>query len=191
MLPPNYQPPALFTTTWFRRVIGTQNGEADTSNPDSTVVIQNPVPTVYQVGNILSTDPYSGYQWEKNSVNIPGATSQSYVVTSPGAYSVGVDSAGCWGYSQEVVVSSVDVDDLEYNNSVSVAPNPARNQITVRATQSEVGAARIMNLLGRIVKTFSLKEKGTVVDVSDLNSGTYILIVPGSPHSYPLKLFIE
>lgn len=46
------------------------------------------------------------YQWSKNSVNINGATAQTYAATSAGTYSVTVSASGCADKSGSVTVTS-------------------------------------------------------------------------------------
>ena len=61
-------------------------------------------------GNVLSvTGAYTGYQWASGSpipAPIAGATSSSYTATVDGSYYIGVDSAGCEGYSPVAFVFS-------------------------------------------------------------------------------------
>jgi hypothetical protein len=56
------------------------------------VVLCNPISVTLDAG--ISGAFYS-YQWKKNNIIIPGATSQTYTVTSPGTYTIDVGSAGC------------------------------------------------------------------------------------------------
>jgi hypothetical protein len=90
-----------------------------TGNSTSLVVsvINNPTPTITANGPTaicsnssveLITNAYSGvsYQWEKNSVAIPGATSQSYMATSAGTYRVSQTANNCSKKSPTISVTT-------------------------------------------------------------------------------------
>ncbi|MCY7410919.1 MAG: hypothetical protein LH473_11650, partial [Chitinophagales bacterium] len=54
------------------------------------------LPTITQVGYVLTSSIASSYQWQFNSVDIPGATLQSYTATSTGFYTVVIgNETGC------------------------------------------------------------------------------------------------
>ena len=68
------------------------------------------VPVIYGPGSntcpdptfMLSTMPYSTYQWYRNGLAIPGATDQGYEVSVVGSYAVyATDSFGCGGASAD------------------------------------------------------------------------------------------
>ncbi|MBK9456410.1 MAG: T9SS type A sorting domain-containing protein [Bacteroidetes bacterium] len=64
------------------------NGNID-ENITETISISAGGPTTFcQGGNVLITAIYSGatVQWKKNGINIPGATSPTYLVTTKGTY---------------------------------------------------------------------------------------------------------
>lgn len=66
----------------------------------------------------LTANTGSGFQWKKDGVDIFGATSNSYVVTTPGDYSVGATISGCSSAESAPIVVS-------YANS---APVPTLSQ---------------------------------------------------------------
>ncbi len=57
-------------------------------------------------GVLLSTQPFSTYQWAKDSADISGATLQSFTATQSGSYAVRVtDAMGCMATSPGVAVT--------------------------------------------------------------------------------------
>jgi hypothetical protein len=52
-------------------------------------------------------DPTYSYQWQRDNVNIPGATSRSYTATQSGNYRVVVTQAGCASVTSNVVQVTV------------------------------------------------------------------------------------
>jgi hypothetical protein len=64
-----------------------------TNDPGYTVSLTLPTDSIICAGNsvlltAMSSKPGLSYQWRRNNVNIPGASSNTYLVTSGGAYSV-------------------------------------------------------------------------------------------------------
>ena len=86
-----------------------------TSKP-VTITSSPATPTIVPAGPITLCEPdtanldggtgYATYQWLKDGIAIPGATSQAFVAHSTGSYSVRVtNAAGCTGTSQAVSVT--------------------------------------------------------------------------------------
>lgn len=54
----------------------------------------------------MNANPGDGYQWQKDGIDIPGATAQTYVATETGNYAVTVTNAGgCSGTSNAVSIT--------------------------------------------------------------------------------------
>lgn len=63
---------------------------------------------------------------------------------------------------------------LEYTkNDIKVYPNPAKNQIQISSKSSIQGNAILYDILGNTIKSFKLENE--VIDVSNVNSGVYLL----------------
>src|SRR5206468_2307082 len=68
----------------------------DSSGNSDTLILNNfitvfstpPFPTITQASYTLTSSPANSYQWQFNSVDIPGATNQSYDVLQTGYYTV-------------------------------------------------------------------------------------------------------
>ncbi len=102
----NYQPTALNTTTWYKRVV-TNSYSIDTSTAIEIKV--NPLPTVTlnqdsidiwcegdTVGILANTNSVvPAYQWQQNGENIQGATNNFYKANTTGYYTVTVRALGC------------------------------------------------------------------------------------------------
>lgn len=92
--------------------------------------------TICTGGSVTLNAPYNfnvNYQWKKNGVNIAGATSNSYVATQAGTYTLYVQSvAGCYLTTNAIVVT--------------IQPNPVSNFTylvtgnTVNFTNTSTGA---------------------------------------------------
>ncbi|WP_160143946.1 DUF6443 domain-containing protein [Chryseolinea soli] len=103
------------TTITFRAKI--QSGVCAAVYSATAAVRVYPLPTITYSGTII---PYggtvtlaggSGYaarSWQRNGVNIPGATGTSYTVTQPGKYSLTVQGVGLeWQTTGQLVITGV------------------------------------------------------------------------------------
>ena len=68
------------------------------------------------------------------------------------------------------------VDKIEDNLDVSLYPNPTSDIINIRYNNA-IDAIRIYNLLGQEVKNVTLNKSRTQIDMSNFNSGMYIVEV--------------
>jgi len=153
-----------------------------------TVYPTPPFPTITQVGYILTSSAATFYQWQLNSVDIPGATNQSFTILQTGYYTVIVgDSNNCKNSTTlYVLISGID----EVNDSnISIHPNPSNGNFIVELLQSEnFGEVSIdvVNTLGQ--KVFSSEEKIITadfskgvrtykkeIDLSDVANGIYFI----------------
>ncbi|WP_075590834.1 Ig-like domain-containing protein [Labilibacter marinus] len=71
------------------------------------------------------------------------------------------------------VASNTNVNVIEADNSLKVFPNPAKHQFTIKS--KEAGTYKLFDIQGRICKQKEQKSKKHTVQVSDLQSGLYIL----------------
>jgi hypothetical protein len=119
---------------------GNQSSCTATVNVQPAAIIVVGQTTVCQ-GETISASANIGdsYQWKKDGINIPGATTQNYVATTSGAYTVEVTNAGgCSGESiptSFVVNENPTVDISPAGNAFLCAPN-GTTQLT--ATQSSI-----------------------------------------------------
>jgi PKD repeat protein len=119
-----------------------------------TVYATPAFPTITQNGSTLTSSPASGYQWQFNSVDIAGATNQSYTATQNGFYTVIVsDSNGCVN-STTLYVDVTGIDDLPDGILLSIYPNPSGGNLVIDASGIQAGsiiAIKVINSLGQII----------------------------------------
>ncbi|MBC8173765.1 MAG: T9SS type A sorting domain-containing protein [Chitinophagales bacterium] len=96
------------------------------------------------------------YQWKKDGVNIPGATSKNYTATTIGDYrNVVSDANGCVKTSPiTTIIKTCRMGDVS-SNELNVFPNPSSTSITIsfNTTESLSGNGKliILNMLGEVV----------------------------------------
>ncbi|MAT38621.1 MAG: hypothetical protein CL946_03350 [Ectothiorhodospiraceae bacterium] len=90
-------------------------------------------PSITVEGTKLSADEAYRYQWYRNGIAIPGATSRELTAPSSGMYSIAVyNRKGCSALSDEVQVTVSHADNLpSRSNLVSLYPDPVENVLHV------------------------------------------------------------
>jgi hypothetical protein len=96
-----------------------------------TVYDTPPFPTITQNGSTLTSSPATTYQWQFNSVDITGATNQSYTVTQTGLYTVVIsDSNGCVNATTLYVLIS-GIEETSPDVELAVYPNPSNEVFNI------------------------------------------------------------
>ena len=136
-------------------------------------VIDTPVSTVRQSGDsVVCTITGSAYQWYLNGQIVSGATSQFYIPTTNGSYSVMVtNSAGCQGVSAATTYVNVGINNV-VNEHISVYPNPASDIVFIKADQ-EVKETKLIDGIGNKIKHQTEDAGG--INISDVSSGIYFV----------------
>ncbi len=160
----------------YEVMVTNANGCIGTSSIINLTVDTPITPTVVINGaGIASTGSgYTTYQWYKNGTTpIPGATSYTYNTNHVAAnYSVTVtDPAGCSNTSNSITVLGIS-NVNEYNNDVTIYPNPASSVIYIQAAV-KVNVS-VYSIQGKMILQ---KQDAKDLNISDLASGFYMIQV--------------
>ncbi len=157
------------------------NGQCQVSaNVTVNVSSIPPQPTITTSGSTLTCiPPATGYQWYLNGSPISGATSQTYLATQNGWYSVWVsNSSGCQNSSSSVYVSVTGIQNISSVQGIYITPNPAFDYIEVTSSKHKNIIIRVMDLSGKEIYKDKLNfeniEKQTL-DISKFESGVYLI----------------
>ena len=189
-------PTYLASTSGSYSIAITDNG--CTSNLSNSIVVNviqpPPTPTIVWNGTQFTTAATGvTYQWLLNGNPITGATSANYTPTAIGTYSLQVAANGCSSTSDSytLVVTSVDPT-LTLSNSCEVYPNPAQNDFVIKLFEAPEKTVDIVmiNSVGKVVKTFKVKNKLNVIKTNGLSSGVYYLKISGDKFNEVKKLEI-
>lgn len=185
-------------------------GEYDVSlittgdNGNDTLLLENyitvyatpPFPVITQNGLLLTSSPAAGYQWQFNSIDIPGATNQSYSVTQTGYYTVLVfDENGCKN-STTVYVTLTGTDDLINTAGISIYPNPSEGIFLVESVGGNNGELhlQVVNAIGQLLYDYQqaagmpLKE---YIDLSSMPDAVYFLKIIDDHKAFTVKLLLN
>lgn len=182
------------TITWTY-----DDGNGNTSSQTQDVTI-NPIDnSVTQLDATTLSANATGYayQWvdcDNAFSSISGATNQTFLATSNGNYAVVIDNGTCDITSGCTSINSVGIKVPVYNN-FSIYPNPATSSITLDLLNIDDvhnKTARIVNNLGQSVLDIQVvANKMISVNISELSSGVYFVVIEGNDYSYVQKLIIE
>ncbi len=115
-----------------------------------------------------ANDNFPTFDYDQNS------TSDYYVYQNQGPYNDGFIISFC---VESLIYTSVD-DSPSLNNDLTIYPNPAKNQLNIRANSSEIQSIEIYDIIGKLIKSINTQfRKFIVVDISLLVPGTYTISV--------------
>ncbi|HYV94039.1 MAG TPA: PKD domain-containing protein [Chitinophagales bacterium] len=163
-----------------------------------TVYATPAIPAISQTGYTLTSTPAFAYQWQLNSVDIPGATNQSYMIMQTGFYSVVVSNQqGCVSSSTLLYVLISGVENVFGAGSFSIDPNPSSGIFMVKWLNGSMDAVTIevSNAIGQ--RIFSSEEKkvnenfSKTIDLSGFASGIYFLEIKFEGKFFIDKIVIE
>jgi uncharacterized repeat protein (TIGR03803 family) len=141
------------------------------NNPDVTVTTSSATLTANATG--------AAYQWldcTNNFAVIPGATNQSFTPAANGNYAVAVTQNSCTDTSSCNNITGIGIAEHTANNMMFVSPNPSSGIFNVES--STLNASYIItDITGRVVASGQLTGKQTSIDLSNAQSGVYILKV--------------
>jgi PKD repeat protein len=120
-------------------------------------------------------------------------------MTKPGVYFVSyslTDPSGNKALTAQRLVQVVDftgIEELGSNTNLSVYPNPSNGMFTVSAkNNTNITNIKVMDILGKVVYSQSMKTNNTQVDITNMNKGLYMIILEDDNNkSYSGKIVVE
>lgn len=177
------------TTTYQVTVTDALTGQVESTSVTVQVTpMQLPIITEVLTGTLGTTGSANdSYQWFINGNPISGANSQYYSPLFSGDYSVVVTNVnGCTANSSVFSYqASVGMNEL-FENEVVLYPNPADEVISVFVTESLVGEDYVLiDLNGKSIQKGTLEQKNSEINIKELKSGTYLLVVGQNKGRFP------
>jgi len=162
------------TTTTYTVTITDANGCITMDELIVNVVPTVIAPTITQNGNVLTCSTEVSYQWKLNTVDIPGATNQTYTITIGGFYSCAViTETGCPTESAPFYAAPVGINELTSPPAWEIFPNPATDELFI--STSEINCMiGMLNVLGQeVISPRPLHEGVMTINVKNLAAGIY------------------
>ncbi len=148
-----------------------------------TVYSTPPLPTITDSGDVLTSSYASSYQWQFNSVDIPGATNQSYTATQTGFYTVIItDENGCVS-STTVYVEITGIENVTGDSGLSVYPNPSTGNFIIELPGQPTGKKLTIEVVTPLnQKIFSStttmdNPEENKINLTGIAAGVYFIIV--------------
>ncbi|HNU33109.1 MAG TPA: fibronectin type III domain-containing protein, partial [Bacteroidia bacterium] len=137
------------------------------NNPNATISYTTPLSFCAPGSVVLTSSTFSGvsYQWQKNSVDIAGATFQNYSATSNGTYRVRQTANGCFKYSPAL--------------SVTTATTVAAT-ITANGPVTFCTGGSVVLSVNNAVPGYSYQWKNNNVNISGATQSSYTAAAAGS-----------
>jgi hypothetical protein len=121
----------------------------------------------------------ASYQWLDcdNAMSvITGETNATYVATVNGNYAVEVTENGCVDTSACVSISTVGIQDISWEESLRLFPNPSLGPITVQFNQIQKYVdCRLLSIDGKILQNSAFLNTESVEMIIDQPTGIYFL----------------
>ncbi len=76
------------------------------------------------------------------------------------------------------ISSTVSVDEIEKQIALSVSPNPASENVSIKVSNFEKGNIKIVDVLGNVIKNETFSGSKTV-NVAEFRNGVYFIIISG------------
>jgi hypothetical protein len=123
-------------------------------------------------------------------------TGNQFTALVPGNYLITVtDSCGNVWNDSVTVQNTVGVDEIINTSGISVAPNPAQNEVTVVAkSQGEfIQQVHLYNSLGQVVYILTTENLTSAIQIPVLGfeDGMYVLVITTSENTFQSKLIIS
>ena len=152
--------------------------------------------SIIQQGDTLSSFGAYGYQWDLNGNLIPGATSDYYVATQSGEYSVQItDGNGCQATSSDVLIT-LGINNVTANSEVEIYPNPASGSFNIKYTGPAINNCQVtlLDMPGARVmeRNLSLSHAETIqINVRELPKGIYLLQMQSEDMLVVRKMLVQ
>ncbi len=190
---------ALGEGTYSVTVTDAGNGCSSTLSFNIQAGYNFPV-SISQSGDTLTATTSPNYQWYHNGVLVPGATSQTFVLTEGGYFYCIVGSQNCEFTSNTIETSCIcsnGIEDNSFFQGISVFPNPANEELNVVITLTSVEAASVtlIDMTGRRIWLKNEKDKANnfawQIPVADIAAGNYFVQVNVGGQTKNVKVLVK
>lgn len=127
----------------------------------------------FQIGNTLI---YYGISEGTDTLCLKLQHSNNPNLTQTFEAYITVEKDSPFGFQNEEPKGRTDLTNFQnLSNLITVFPNPATDFLNIISEKEPVQKAEIFDISGKLIKTFSLDNFETKIDITDLESGSYFL----------------
>jgi len=165
-------------------------GKINPVDGNVTIISQNPVGQSFVLAG-ATIDPFNSIYYYKDNNNFIGVD----IITGNIMSSVSIDYSQSNGnffdfyYYANEKKSLLSTENIDDENNFNFYPNPAKDQISI--TTNFLNRLEIIDVFGRVYKSYDNIYNGANIDLSTLSSGTYFLKVYFDNKSSVMKLMVE
>jgi hypothetical protein len=148
-------------------------------------------PVINGIGKVLYSSYNNNNQWYFESQKIEAATQSSYNPTQEGFYYVvHQDNNGCESKSDGFLFQFVNLNSINTNKLIQLYPNPATNEVLMKHPYKEEVKIEIIDFNGKLLSEKLSTQATVTLNVSDLNSGYYLVKCTSSKGVEWIKLSV-
>jgi PKD repeat protein len=180
----------LVAKTVVYNVITDWDFTVNPANSNFTTTIINGEVTFDNVDNLDS------YSWDFGDSNMSTASNPTHTYLVNGDYMVSLTVTKCGEtstYTQSVLIDNLSTPEFDLIQSISLSPNPVKNELNINFnTIKEDIVISLNDITGKQVlkKEMDIKEN-TVIDMSVLSSGLYLLNISSGDRLFITKILKE
>ena len=174
------------------------DGSGNTASSSQTITVSSSPDMTTAVSGVSITANQAGavYKWLNCNTGysiIAGATNQTYTAAVNGTYAVLVKIGNCSDTSACVSISNVGINESDLKAQFIIYPNPFTWQTTISFSEEQKNTTiKIMDVLGKEVKTINVTGKQLTIEKGDMQSGIYFVqLIDGSKSAVIKKIVIE
>lgn len=135
----------------------------------------------------------ASYQWidcDNSNTLISGETNQTFTASSNGNYAVIVTENGCTDTSNCLLVNTIGIEGVNYDEVIVVYPNPTEDLVHIRwENNANKIIYKVVALDGKtVVKEKTINSNNFTVDLSKETSGVYFIKIKSSNRSEVVKV---
>lgn len=86
--------------------------------------------------------------------------------------------------------SLVSTQEFVFANSISLFPNPTKDILTIQSTTEKINSIEILGITGNLIESLSFQENKIQIDVSELQSGMYLVKIVSNKEKTAYKKLI-
>lgn len=149
--------------------------------------IDSSVSNINGVFTSNESSSYSTFQWYDCSTNTPmiGETNESFTPTYNGSFQVQITKGDCSELSTCVSINNVEIAENSLQSS-NLYPNPAISEVTLDLSQT--ATISIQNSLGQLIFTKANCNGKEIINLTQMPSGIYFVLVDGGDNLKRIQL---